>query len=213
MSHSIAVVDYGTGNLFSVRRALEECGGKVLVTADPDQILNAPRLLLPGVGSFADGMKNLIERGLDGPVKDFASSGRPLLGICLGMQMLGSVSEEFGECQGLSVIEGRITKIPAIGTSGKPHKIPHIGWTSLSLPPSRNSWQDTIFSDVTPGEAVYLVHSFAMQPEDSQVRVADCDYDGCTISAAVKKGNVYGCQFHPEKSGRTGLKILSRFLA
>ena len=212
MSRSVTIVDYGAGNLFSVCRALEHCGAEVAVTSEPAQISKADRLILPGVGSFPDGMSKLIKCGLDEAVKEYARSGRPLLGICLGMQMLGSASEEFETCAGLGLIEGQVTMIPSSGTNGQDHKIPHIGWTALQMPPSRESWKDTILADVEPGEFVYLLHSFAINPADKKSRLADCVYNGHIISAAIQKENVYGCQFHPEKSAEVGLKILKRFL-
>jgi glutamine amidotransferase len=212
MSRSVTVVDYDAGNLFSVCRALEHCGAEVTVTSEPAQLLEADRLILPGVGSFPDGMSKLLKYGLDKAVKEYARSDRPLLGICLGMQMLGSMSEEFGSCAGLGLIEGQVTKVPSSGVNGRDHKIPHIGWTPLKMPSSRESWANTILADVEPGEFVYLLHSFAINPADNKSRLADCDYDGHIISAAIQSGNVYGCQFHPEKSAEVGLKILRRFL-
>ncbi|MDE2495180.1 MAG: imidazole glycerol phosphate synthase subunit HisH [Alphaproteobacteria bacterium] len=213
MTVDVTVVDYGIGNLFSVRRALETCGASVAVTDDRKIIESSPRLVLPGVGAFADGMRGLIERKLDRVVVDYAKSNRPLLGICLGMQMLATVSEEFGEHKGLDLIPGCVKAVEPTGADGVPHKIPHIGWTELQMPRSRNSWDDTILADLQPGSSVYLVHSFAVVPDDETNRLADCDYSGRTISAAIQNGNVYGCQFHPEKSGRVGLTILSRFLS
>ena len=212
MSRSVTIIDYGAGNLFSVCRALEHCGANVVVTSEPAQISKADRLILPGVGSFPDGMSKLVKYGLDEAVKEYARSDRPLLGICLGMQMLGSESEEFGACAGLGLIEGQVTRIPSSGVNGQDHKIPHIGWTALQMPPSRESWKSTILADVEPGEFVYLLHSFAINPTDSKSRLADCVYNGHMISAAVQKENVYGCQFHPEKSAEVGLRILRRFL-
>jgi glutamine amidotransferase len=213
MNPDVAVVDYGIGNLFSVRRALEECGASVLVSDDPAALMVAPALVLPGVGAFADGMRRLIQLGLDRVVRDYARSGRPLLGICLGMQMLASVSEEFGEHAGLNIVPGRVAPIPATSSDGRRHKIPHISWSPLAVPSGHSGWKDSILSDIEPGECAYLVHSFTVVPEDRVHRLADCDYNGRLISAAIRNRNVYGCQFHPEKSGRVGLRILKRFLA
>lgn len=212
MSVDAAIVDYGIGNLFSVRRAFEHCGASVVVTDDPRVLLAAPRLVLPGVGAFADGMRGLIERGLDKMVREFADSGKPFLGICLGMQMLASVSEEFGEHKGFGIIPGRVMPIPQTTIAGKCHKIPHIGWVGLERPICLAGWEGSILEGLMPGDAVYLVHSFAVQLDNDAHRLADCIYNGRLISAAIRKGNVYGTQFHPEKSGNIGLAILKNFL-
>lgn len=210
MTIDVAVADFGIGNLFSVRRALEHCGAEVVVSDDPRVLLEAQRLVLPGVGAFANGMQGLVDRGLDVVVREFAGSGKPLLGICLGMQMLASFSEEFGRHDGLDIIRGRVVAIPA---SAKVRKIPHIGWVELLAPPARNDdWQGTILADTRPKDAVYLVHSYMVEPEDEAHRLADCDYEGQRICAAVQRNNVYGVQFHPEKSGPVGLRILAQFL-
>ena len=167
--------------------------------------------MLPGVGAFADGMQGLRERGLIEPLRAYAASGRPMLGICLGMQMLASVSEEFGEHEGLGLIPGRVQAVPASDTQGRPQKIPHIGWSALRVPPGAQ-WAESPLRDTAVGSAVYLVHSFAVVPDDPADRLADCDYGGHAIAAAIRRGNVIGCQFHPEKSGAIGLNILARFL-
>ena len=208
-----AIVDYGIGNLFSVHRAIEHCGASVVVSDDPRILLSAQRLVLPGVGAFADGMRGLTERGLDKVVLEFAHSGKPLLGICLGMQMLTSVSEEFGEHKGLGIIPGRVMPISRTTIDGKPHKIPHIGWSGLLRPDGLSGWQGSILEKLNPGDAVYLVHSFDVRPDNKLHRLADCDYDGRVISAAIRLGNVTGTQFHPEKSGEIGLDILRSFLS
>ena len=212
MSVDVAIIDYGIGNLFSVRRSFECCGARVVVSDDPKVLLSAPRLVLPGVGAFADGMRGLTERELDKVVLEFADSAKPLLGICLGMQMLASISEEFGEHKGLGIIPGRVTPIPKTTIAGKPHKIPHIGWSGLLLPDGLSGWQESILMGLIPGDAVYLVHSFAVQPDDDAYRLANYDYNGQVISAAIRKRNVYGTQFHPEKSSNIGLRILGQFL-
>ena len=213
MSASVTVVDYGIGNILSVSRALEHCGAKVLLTDLPAQIAQAQRVVLPGVGAFKDGMDGLRERGLIDAVKQFAASGRPLLGICLGMQMLLEFSEEFGVHEGLGLIPGRVAAIPATTADGLPHKIPHIGWNELNFTAGTTDWRGTILEDVSPGNAVYFVHSFTAQPADIRHRLADCDYNGRLVAAAIRSGMVYGCQFHPEKSGNVGLRILKSFLA
>jgi glutamine amidotransferase len=208
----VTVIDYGVGNLLSVSRALAHCGARVTITADTALILAADRVVLPGVGSYADGMAALQAQGLVSVVRQVAESGTPLLGICLGMQMLLDESEEFTVTPGLGLIPGRVVKIPAMTTKGEPHKIPHIGWNELVLPAQRNSWQSDLLADVELGEAVYFVHSFMAEPASPAHRLADCHYGGIRISAAIKRDNVMGCQFHPEKSGEVGLRVLKSFL-
>lgn len=206
------VIDYGMGNLLSVRRGLEHCGAKVNVTADPDAILSAAWAVLPGVGAFADGIAGLRRQGLDAVVREVAGRGIPLLGICLGMQMLLDESDEFGITAGLGLIPGRVIPVSSTTADGRPQKIPHIGWNALVLPQGREGWEGTLLQHVKPGEAVYFVHSFMANPTAPGHRIADCLYGGMPVSAAIGRDNVQGCQFHPEKSGEVGLRVLRRFL-
>jgi glutamine amidotransferase len=208
----VAVIDYGVGNLLSVSRALEHCGARVAITSDPAEIRKAPRVVLPGVGAFADGMAALRRHGLDEVTREIAAAGTPLLGICLGMQMLLDASEEFGTTQGLAILPGRVVQVPATTSSGEPQKIPHIGWNELVRGGHRASWDGSALQDIRPGDAVYFVHSYMAMPTNESHRLADCMYGGIAISAAVQKDNVTGCQFHPEKSGAVGLRVLDRFL-
>lgn len=208
----VVLVDYGMGNLLSVRRGLEHCGATVRVTSDPDVVASACRVVLPGVGAFADGMAELCRNGLDMSIREVAARGVPLLGICLGMQMLLDESEEFGTTQGLGLIAGNVVAIPSKTVDGLPQKIPHIGWNSLVLPHGRESWQGTLLQEVRPGEATYFVHSFMANPVDTRHRIADCLYGGSPILASIGRENILGCQFHPEKSGEVGLKVLKKFL-
>jgi len=171
----------------------------------------AERLVLPGVGAFAGGMAGLRERGLVEPIRRYAASGRPLLGICLGMQMLATASEEFGIHEGLDLIPGRVRAVPDRDTAGRPHKVPHIGWTALRTPAGA-SWRESLLADTPEGTSVYLVHSFAVVPDDPAHRLADCEYGGHAVCAAIARGAITGFQFHPEKSGEAGLRILRRFL-
>lgn len=205
-------MDYGVGNLLSVRRALEHCGANVSVTADHEELLSAPRVILPGVGAFANAMAELHARGLDEISREIAARGIPLLGICLGMQMLLDESEEFGIAAGLGLVAGRVVPVPTNAADGKPHKIPHIGWNSLVLPAGRQSWAGSLLAEIGRNEAVYFVHTFMAPPVDPRDRVADCVYGGIQIPAVIERDNVCGCQFHPEKSGEVGLKILRAFL-
>jgi glutamine amidotransferase len=210
MSVPVTVIDYGIGNLLNVLRALEHCGAAVKVTDKASAAdLDADRMVLPGVGAFGDGMVELKARGFDELVRRFADTGRPFLGICVGMQMLFEASEEMGEHPGLGLLPGRVRAVPPAGADGQPHRVPHIGWRPLV--PVR-PWQDSILAEVAPGERAYFVHSFCADT-DATVRLADVDYDGHAICAAVQRGNLTGCQFHPERSAHAGLGMLRRFLA
>ncbi len=211
-SAKVAVIDYGVGNLLSVRRALEHCGATVTVTADAGVILGAARVVLPGVGAFANGMAALERQGLALTVREVATRGRLLLGICLGMQMLFDDSTEFGVTAGLGLIAGTVVAVPSVASDGRAQKIPHIGWNALVLPRGRESWNQTVLQDLRPGDAAYFVHSFMASPSDPRHRIADCLYGEIPIAAVVGRDNVLGCQFHPEKSGEAGLKVLRRFL-
>jgi glutamine amidotransferase len=207
----VTVIDYGIGNLLNVLRALEHCGASIkrVATASPED-LGADRLVLPGVGAFGDGMNELRARGFDDMVKRFAETGRPFLGICVGLQMMFDASEEMGEHAGLGLLQGRVVGVPATGADGTPHRVPHIGWRPLQAP---RPWDGTILQEVRPGERAYFVHSFSAEPADERVRLADVDYDGRRLCAAVQQGNLVGCQFHPERSAHAGLGMLQRFLA
>lgn len=212
MKPAVGVIDYGVGNLYSVCRALEYCGAKAQLVADPVQLDSCSRLVLPGVGAFADGMHELRVRGLADALLTYAQSGRPLLGICLGMQLLFEVSEEFGEHSGLGIIPGRVSPVSKTGSDGKLHKIPHVGWAPL-LPP-RGEWDSPLFSGVRSGQAAYFIHSYAASLDSEERCIgALTEYDDVPIVAAVQLESVLGCQFHPEKSGKVGLKILSNFLS
>jgi glutamine amidotransferase len=208
----VTIVDYGVGNLFSVRGALEYCDAQPQFSSSPQAIENADRLLLPGVGAFADSMADMRDCNLVEPVLRFAETGRPLLGICLGMQMLMEESEEFGLHEGLGVVKGRVVPIPPNGADGEPHRIPHVGWNEL-YPSHPGTWNETLLRDVREGDSVYFVHSFMAVPEVPGHRVADCDYHGQKICAVLQRENVFGCQFHPEKSGEVGIQILRNFIA
>ncbi len=209
----VTVIDYGVGNLLSVQRALEHCGAEVYTTNQSSAILAASRVVLPGVGAFANAMAELERLQLVDVIQKVAQKGIPLLGICLGMQLLLDESEEFGLTQGLGLIPGRVIPVPYSSITGQPQKIPHIGWNGLVLSPGSPNWQNTILEAVEPGESTYFVHSFMANPLDISHRVADCIYGGMPISAVIGQENLWGCQFHPEKSGEVGLKILRQFLA
>jgi glutamine amidotransferase len=208
----VAIIDYGVGNLYSVQRALEYCGAKqVFVTSKPEDMLLADKVILPGVGAFEDGMQGLRDKGFVEPLIQFANSGRALLGICLGMQLLASTSDEFGLHKGLDIIAGRVLQIPIhVGNEGK-RKIPHIGWTTLN-PHMNIKWEDSLLRGLSEKDFVYLVHSYYVQPSSSQNILATYEFDGYPITAAICSNNITGFQFHPEKSGIVGLKLINNFL-
>ena len=211
MSASVTIIDYGSGNLLSVTRAFERCGATPTLSHDPAEIENAERLVLPGVGAFADGMQGLRERGLIDPIRRYAASGRPLLGICLGMQMLATMSVEFGEHEGLNIIAGRVVPLSNRSTSGEVLKIPHIGWSPITRTDD-GDWAGSPLDGLTEGAAVYLVHSYHFVPQQRSDLLAEYVYGGHPVTAAIRSGCIIGCQFHPEKSGEVGLAILARFL-
>ena len=198
----IAVIDYGVGNLFSLCSSLERIGAEAVVTSDPQLIARADKLILPGVGAFADAAKKLRDSGLDQVIKQQVAAGKEIMGICLGMQMLFEKSYEFGEHQGLGLLKGSV--IPMEGTIPAGLKIPHIGWNALHF-----SKDSKLLRYIKEGDCVYFVHSFyATDCEDSVIATAEY---GKELTAAVQQGNVMGCQFHPEKSGQVGLDILRAF--
>ena len=208
----VTVIDYGVGNLLSVQRGLEHCGANVILTANPEQILSAKRIVLPGVGAFANAMQALESLGLVELIRELAKRKVPLLGICLGMQLLLEESDEFGLTTGLGLIPGRVIAVPNVTLSGATQKIPHIGWSALQPSNAEAGWDDTLLQDNQTGEAVYFVHSFMAVPTDPAHRIADCVYGQHKIAAMIGREQITGCQFHPEKSGEVGLKILRRFL-
>jgi glutamine amidotransferase len=212
MKPRATIVDYGSGNLLSVERALEHCGAEVLFARTPADIVSADILILPGVGAFADGMQGLRERGFVEPIQQHALSAKPLLGICLGMQMLATSSCEFGEHAGLGLIRGRVVQIPGQTVAGERQKIPQIGWATLKMPPNRSDWSETLLANAGPAASMYLVHSFYFRPDDPADVLANYVYGGHAITAAVKRGNITGVQFHPEKSAKSGLGLLAAFL-
>ena len=198
----IAIVDYGVGNLFSLNSSLELIGAESNVTAEEAVLRSADKILLPGVGAFEDAARKLRESGLADLLKELAAEGKPLLGICLGMQMLFEKSYEYGEHEGLGLIPGSVRPIRDVIPAD--YKIPHIGWNGLHF-----RQENPLFKYVKEGDCVYFVHSFyAADCEDHTVATAEY---GAELTAAVAKGNVYGCQFHPEKSGNVGLAILKAF--
>jgi glutamine amidotransferase len=202
----IAVVDYGAGNLGSVAKALRYVAGDVEVTRDPGVLERADGLVLPGVGAFRHCMESLAAAGLVEPTRAFASSGRPFLGICVGLQMLFDLSEELGDTAGLGLVKGKVVRFAFEPGSGTRLKVPHIGWNELVLRPGA-----TLFEGLSTGSRAYFVHSYYPVPQDESVITAETEY-GVRFCCAVQLGNIHGTQFHPEKSGEVGLHILRNFV-
>ena len=200
----IAIVDYGVGNLFSLRASFAAIGAEVVVSSEESVIRAAEKIILPGVGAFEDAAKKLSESGLGKVVCEEAAKGKPILGICLGMQMLFEKSFEYGEHKGLGLIRGNVRPIADVIPKGL--KIPHIGWNALTFKGEKSP----IFKYLNEGDCVYFVHSYYAADCDDAV-IATAEY-GAELTAAVSSGNVYGCQFHPEKSGDVGLSILRAFV-
>ena len=199
----IAIVDYGVGNLFSLKSSFAAIGSEALVTGDPDVIAGADRIVLPGVGAFGDAAEKLRRSGLDEVLKAQAALGKPLLGICLGMQLLFEKSYEYGEHPGLGLLPGVIRPISGKIPAGL--KIPHMGWNALQFPGKKHP----LFRYLRDGDYVYFVHSYSAE-DCGDAAIALTDY-GAPLAAAAARGSVMGCQFHPEKSGETGLAILKAF--
>ena len=201
----VAIVDYGVGNLFSLKSSLGALGVETVVTAREETLRSADKLILPGVGAFGDAAELLKSTGLGRVVREQAEEGKPLLGICLGMQLLFEESEEYGRHRGLGLIPGRVVSMEPVVPRG--YKVPHIGWNALHFPNSRP--KDPLFRYIQEGECVYFVHSYYAAHCDESV-IATAEY-GPELTAAVRRGNVMGTQFHPEKSGAVGLNILRAF--
>ena len=206
MMEKLTIVDYGLGNLHSIQKAIEYVGTKTVFDRDGTSIADSDKLVLPGVGAFAEGMKRLESCQQLKPIKKFAASGRPLLGICLGCQMLLSSSDEFGNADGLGLIPGKVIKIP-----NTEEAIPHIGWKTLRLRPSLVC-ENFPFSSITEGVWTYFIHSYHAMPEEDKHICATCEYGESEVTAIISKKNIYGFQFHPEKSGEAGLEMLRDFI-
>lgn len=209
MIKKVAIIDYGIGNLFSVKRSVEASGDvEVLVTNKSSEIISSDRIILPGVGAFEVGMNGLKKFKLHETILKSAELGIPIMGICLGMQMLASISREFGDTNGLDLIPGEVKEIPKVGVKGNILKVPFIGWAPLEV---ENGVKNNILQNVK-GESVYFVHSYQFIPRKNEHLAASYYYSGNLITAAVRNKNILGVQFHPEKSGRVGLRIIKDFI-
>ncbi|MFH1428690.1 MAG: imidazole glycerol phosphate synthase subunit HisH [Candidatus Margulisiibacteriota bacterium] len=209
----VAIVDFGLGNLFSVKRACEQVGLTAFITGDKTELLNADAAVLPGVGAFGDAMANLEQLDMISPIKDFIDSGKPLMGICLGMQLLMSESEEFGSNKGLDIIKGSVVKFPGRGEDGRMIKVPQVGWNQIHKPEhsSEKIWSGSPLKGFNDGEFMYFVHSFYTVPDSYDVVLTQTSYTGIDYCSGLQYKNVFACQFHPEKSAVKGIQIYSNW--
>jgi len=207
----VTIIDYGMGNLFSVGRALETAGAETLFSHKAEDILSAEKLVLPGVGAFADGMQELKKLNLVEPIREYCKLDRPFLGICLGMQMMLDSSQEYGHHEGLGLISGKVIRI--LPPSETLLRVPHVGWSPLQRPDPGRTWKNTVLSGTQQGDSVYFVHSYTAITSDPTETLAITHYDNLPLTAVISKGNSVGCQFHPERSGPIGLEIIRNFVA
>lgn len=207
-----AILDYGVGNLFSVRRAVEEIGGKVVITSSPKILEKATHLILPGVGAFPSAMKKLNDLELVDPIMEFARSGKPILGLCVGMQLLFEKSTEFEITNGLGLIPGVVKSFKENSNFKSGTKTPHIGWNNLTFPATNSTLQNVVFRHLKSDESFYFVHSFHASPSNEDDIVAVTEFGDIWFCSVVGRNNIVGLQFHPEKSGKAGLSIIQGFL-
>jgi len=207
----VAVVDYGLNNLDSVLRAIRHVGGEPYLVADAAGISTAERLVLPGVGAFGAGMYALSKLGIVDALEAFAHSGKQLLGLCLGMQLFMERSEEMGNHTGLGLVKGVVTKLPVKVAGNAKFKVPHVGWAPLL--PGTQAWEGSVLHGLSAGETVYFVHSYVVALADGADVLAATHYGPSEFCSVLRRGNITGCQFHPEKSGPVGLRILRNFVS
>ncbi len=207
----VAIIDYKMGNLFSVQRACENVGLNSLITSDINIIEKSRAIILPGVGSFAEAMKNLDSLGLSDAIRAFIKTGKPFMGVCLGFQLLYTESEEFGLTKGLDILEGTVKKFPLHTSDGTLIRVPHIGWNQIFPLNNGNLWNDSLLFNIPPGEYMYFVHSYYVSPKNNQHTITKTEYSGFEFCSCIKKDNIFATQFHPEKSAAVGLKIYKQF--
>lgn len=212
---AVAIVDYGMGNLFSVAKACERVGLAARITSEARDILMAEAVILPGVGAFGDAMEALRARDLVAVLKDVAAHGKPLLGICLGLQLLMSESSEFGQHPGLGLIPGTVVRFPDPREDGRKLKIPQVGWNQLRYPApgGEQAWQESYLRGLAEGDFMYFVHSFIVQPQARELLLSASCYGDVEFCSSLRAGNIFGCQFHPERSGAQGLRVYRNLAA
>ncbi|MBI2463473.1 imidazole glycerol phosphate synthase subunit HisH [Candidatus Peregrinibacteria bacterium] len=206
----VTIIDYQISNLFSVKHACEFLGIEAEISSDKEKLLKSDAAILPGVGAFGDAMQNLKKLDLIEPIKKFIDSGKPFMGICLGMQLLFSESEEFGNHAGLNIIPGKVTKFPSKNQNGTIVKIPQIGWNQI-YEPSEKKWENSPLGSLKNNEFMYFVHSYFAKPDDNETALSLTDYQGIEYCSSILRKNVFATQFHPEKSGKEGMKIYSNW--
>ncbi|MGB8192552.1 MAG: imidazole glycerol phosphate synthase subunit HisH [Chitinophagaceae bacterium] len=211
MSKKVVIIDYHLGNLFSVQQACRHLGADAQISSDKNDLIAADYAILPGVGAFGDAMQNLHDLDLVNPIHDFIQSGKPFMGVCLGLQLLFSESEEFGAHKGLNIIEGTTRRFPPLSTEGQVLKIPQIEWNQVSRY-NGNNWEHSPLQQCSDGEYMYFVHSYYVTPVQEKYILSTTTYGGLTYCSSIAHENVFACQFHPERSGAKGLKIYSSFL-
>jgi glutamine amidotransferase len=203
----ICVIDYGVGNIYSAMKALKKYSSDIVLTEDPEEIRGSSGIVLPGQGAFASGMRGLHVRGLIEPVREAAKRNIPILGICLGAQILLEKGYEFGEWDGLGILPGSVVRFPV----KRDTKLPHMGWNGI-MPPQKDAWKHTALEGLPPGAEMYFVHSYVLEPKLATDILATTEYDGVTFTSVVGRKSIIGCQFHPEKSDIWGLKIIENFV-
>jgi glutamine amidotransferase len=207
----VTIIDYGSGNIFSVNQAFKKIGSETIITSNPKMVENAKFLVLPGVGAFHKGMEALHNLDLYNSIIKTVKKGVPLIGICLGMQMLLDESDEFKVTKGLGLIPGRVEKFPSVNNKNMDLKVPQVNWQQISPNPSSKNWKHTLLKDHKFLDEFYFVHSFIAKPTNAEEVLAHYYYNELRVTAVVLKDNIVGCQFHPEKSGDAGLKLLKNF--
>tara|TARA_B100000029_G_scaffold512301_1_gene608560 strand:+ start:1796 stop:2431 length:636 start_codon:yes stop_codon:yes gene_type:complete len=205
----VSVIDYGCGNILNLARAIKFLGYEVETTHDSKTILNSSHVILPGVGAFGNAVKNLEKYNLKNIITEYVKTEKPLLGICLGMQILLTTSHEFGKHEGLDLINGEVIKIS--NKKNKKIKIPHVGWNEIYPSNNKKNWKSKILTEDLIGRSFYFVHSFVVITDNPNSTIAICDYSGVSIPAVISSNNIFGCQFHPEKSGKNGLSLIKNF--